>query len=129
MQISSLLIAAIAGFSLFITGCTGAKNGTAAADPHAHHAGSGNHDSMVEREENFAELEAHDRSLAAAQGYCTVTSEPLGSMGPPIKVMVNDQAVFVCCKGCVKKATSDPEKTLAKVAELKAKVKSERAAN
>ena len=65
--------------------------------------------------------------LAEAQGYCVVTNDALGSMGPPIKVMVKDQAVFVCCKGCEKKATADPEKTLAKVTTLRAKVKSEQA--
>ena len=33
-----------------------------------------------------------------------------------------ETTVFVCCKGCQKKALADPDKTLAKVEELKAKV-------
>ncbi len=78
-----------------------------------------------EREESLAKLSPEDRALAEAQGYCAVTSEPLGSMGPPLKLVVNDQAVFICCKGCESGAKSDPDKTLAKVAELKAKVQAE----
>lgn len=74
---------------------------------------------------NLAKLSDIDRTLAEAQGYCAVTSEPLGSMGPPIKVIVNDQPVFVCCKGCEKEAKSHPDRTLPKVAELKAKVQAE----
>ena len=49
------------------------------------------------------------------------TDERLGSMGPPIKLMVKGEPVFLCCGGCKKKAESDPDKTLAKVAELKTK--------
>ena len=33
------------------------------------------------------------------------------------------EAVFVCCKGCEKKAKLNPDKTLAKVEQLKAKTK------
>lgn len=73
----------------------------------------------------MAKLSDEDRPLAEAQGYCAVTAEPLGSMGPPIKLVVNGQPAFVCCKGCERKAKADPDKTIAKVAELKAKVKSE----
>ena len=52
----------------------------------------------------------------------------LGVMGRPIKVMIEDDErqihpVFLCCKGCRRKALADPDKTLAKVEQLKAKVK------
>ena len=71
---------------------------------------------------NLAKLSDDDRKLAAAQKWCAVeTDHPLGSMGAPIKVMVKDQPVFVCCKGCVRRAQADPDKTLAVVNELKAK--------
>jgi len=66
-------------------------------------------------------LSPEDRVLAEAQKTCPVTGEPLGSMGVPIKIMVKDQSVFVCCAGCPKEATKDPDKTLQKVAELKEK--------
>jgi hypothetical protein len=64
-------------------------------------------------------LSPEDRALAESQRRCPVTDEPLGSMGVPIKVMVNDQPVFVCCSSCIKSATKDPDKTLQKVNQLK----------
>jgi hypothetical protein len=71
---------------------------------------------------NLAKLSDDDRKLAEAQKWCAVeTDDRLGSMGVPVKVMVKDQPVFLCCKGCVDKAKADPDKTLATVKELKAK--------
>jgi hypothetical protein len=79
--------------------------------------------------DNLAKLTAEDRALAEAQGYCAVQPEQLlGSMGVPIKVIVKDQPVFVCCKGCEKKAVSEADATLAQVAELKAKTAAEKPA-
>lgn len=69
-----------------------------------------------------------DRQLAAAQGFCPVMPDTkLGEMGEPIKLVVRgadgtEEPVFVCCKGCKRKALAAPDKTLAKVAELKAAV-------
>jgi hypothetical protein len=71
-----------------------------------------------------AKLSPEDRQLVEAQEWCAINSdERLGEMGPPVKVMVKDQPVFLCCGGCKKKALADPDKTLAKVDELKAKAK------
>lgn len=71
---------------------------------------------------NLAKLSPEDRSLAEAQKFCVVEQENrLGVMGVPFKVMVNDQPVFLCCKGCRKKALAELDQTLAKVKELKAK--------
>jgi hypothetical protein len=65
-------------------------------------------------------LDPADRKLAEAQKFCAVESENrLGAMGKPIKVMVKDQPVFICCKGCEKAAKADPDKTLATVKKLK----------
>jgi hypothetical protein len=65
-------------------------------------------------------LDPEDRKLAEEQKYCAVETENrLGQMGKPIKVMVKDQPVFLCCKGCAKSAQEDPEKTLAAVKKLK----------
>ena len=114
-----LSAASVASLALFLTGCGSAQNGTPTAAQHA------DHNEKEEQKANIAKLSDEDRPLAEAQGYCVVTSEPLGSMGPPIKLVVNEQPVFVCCKGCEKKAKSNPDKTLAKVEALKAKVKSE----
>ena len=69
-----------------------------------------------------AKLDPADRALVDAQEWCVISNdERLGSMGAPIKLDIQGQPVFICCKGCKRKAESDPAKTLAKVAELKAK--------
>lgn len=76
----------------------------------------------AEIEANLAALSPEDREAVVAQGFCPVMTESaLGSMGPPVKVDVNGQAVFVCCKGCGKKALANPDKTLKTVAELQKK--------
>ena len=69
-----------------------------------------------------AKLAPEDRALVDAQEWCVIsTDERLGSMGPPLKLSIKRQPVFVCCKGCVRRAEADPDKTLATAAELKAK--------
>src|SRR5262249_18089737 len=71
---------------------------------------------------NLEKLPEADRNLALARRFWAVEREArLGSMGVPVKIMVKDQPVFLCCKGCQKDALADPDKTLAKVKELKAK--------
>ena len=72
-------------------------------------------------------LSAEDQALVEAQQWCVVnTDELLGSMGPPLKLTIKGQPVFICCGGCKKKAESDPDKTLAKLEELKVKAKAEK---
>lgn len=58
---------------------------------------------------------ASDEQLIARQKVCPVTDEDLGSMGAPVKVMVDGRPVFICCKGCEKALRSDPKKFLAKI--------------
>lgn len=71
-------------------------------------------------EANLAKLDPDDRELAQEQKYCAVETENrLGSMGKPIKLMLDDEPVFLCCKGCEKAAKKDPKKTLARVEDLK----------
>jgi len=72
-----------------------------------------------------AKLSEEDRALVEAQEWCVATSHRLGEMGPPIKVMVKDKPVFLCCDGCEAEALANPDKTLAKVEELKANKKKE----
>jgi hypothetical protein len=65
-------------------------------------------------------LAPEDRALAEAQQFCAVEPENrLGMMGTPVKVLVNDEPVFLCCKACKPTALAEPEKTLAKARELK----------
>jgi predicted small lipoprotein YifL len=78
----------------------------------------------AEIEKARAALSPEDRRLVDAQDFCPVMEHNrLGVMGPPVKVTVKDRPVFLCCKGCRRKALADPDKTLAKVEELKARVK------
>ena len=95
---------------LAVAGCQEAKP-TASGDP------SSNEDAKIRA--SLDKLSPEDRALAESQRLCPVTDEPLGSMGVPIKVTVNDQPVFLCCSSCIKTATKDPDKTLQKVNELK----------
>ena len=95
---------------------------------HKDHKGHKDHakTSALEKEikEARAMLSPEDRKLVDAQEWCPVmTDNRLGEMGVPYKLMVKDQPVFLCCKGCQRKALADPDKTLAKVEEFKKKVK------
>jgi hypothetical protein len=56
-----------------------------------------------------------DEKLIARQKVCPVMDEPLGSMGAPVKVIVDGRVVFLCCKGCERDLRADPRKYLAKV--------------
>jgi len=72
----------------------------------------------------LAKLSPADRRLAEAQGMCVVSNEsPLGSMGMPLKVMVDGKPVFICCEGCREEALKDPQATTAKAAKLKEQTK------
>jgi Cu(I)/Ag(I) efflux system membrane fusion protein len=69
----------------------------------------------------LANLPSEDRRLAEAQRFCPIQKDTrLGSMGTPIKMVILNQPVFLCCSGCVKGAQNRPKETLAKVTELKA---------
>lgn len=114
-------------------GCGDTKAPTPSADHHTHSHQRGKKkdahaDSAAEIAAERAKLSAEDRHLVEAQEWCVVSNdEQLGSMGAPIKLTIKDQAVFICCKGCKKKAEADPDKTLAKLEELKAKKRAEKA--
>ena len=71
------------------------------------------------------QLDPADRKLAEEQKYCATDPERrpenrLGMMGKPIKIMLKDQPVFLCCAGCEKTARKDPDKTLEDVKKMKA---------
>lgn len=64
-------------------------------------------------ETEIGKLKAADQRLARAQRMCVVlTDNPLGSMGKPIKLLVEGEPVFLCCDGCREDALADPRKTL-----------------
>lgn len=67
----------------------------------------------------LAELSARDRQLAKKQRFCAViNTSRLGSMGPPVKLILHGRPVFLCCDGCKSQALKDPPKTLAQVDQL-----------
>ncbi len=138
MKFIQILSAGMLVVAVVMVGCQRepAKSGTdAKATGHADHAKSGDQKESkdaveIEGAEAIKEarnkLSPEDRKLVDAQEYCPVTEgKHLGVMGQPFKIMVKDQPVFLCCRGCRTKALANPEKTLAKVEELKAKVKAE----
>lgn len=102
------------------------KKGTAV------HEGTKQETEEAEIRANRAKLSPEDLRLVDAQEFCPVMEDSrLGSMAVPIKVMVKDKEgkehpVFVCCKGCIRKAERGAQDTLAKVEQLKAKAASTR---
>lgn len=63
---------------------------------------------------------AADEAAIAQQRLCPVSGGKLGSMGAPLKVLIGDQRVYLCCKGCLGKVEKNPNQYLAKAAELRA---------
>jgi hypothetical protein len=62
----------------------------------------------------LAKLSLEDQAQATAQKVCPVSDEALGSMGTPLKIVVDGKSFFVCCPGCEKDAKADFEKYFAK---------------
>jgi Cu(I)/Ag(I) efflux system membrane fusion protein len=78
---------------------------------------------------DIAKLPAADRPLAISQKFCAVLTESrLGSMGPPVKVVLNGEPVFLCCKGCEQSAKANPKATVARVKQLRAENQSKSSA-
>jgi hypothetical protein len=68
--------------------------------------------------------DAVDRQLVDEQEWCAVHSDNrLGCMGPPVKVLVKGEPVFLCCASCETAAVKGGDEILAKVKELKDKAK------
>ena len=60
-------------------------------------------------------LAPEDRALALAQATCPVSDGKLGSMGTPIKEVVDGKTVFLCCESCEDDLKAEPAKYLAKL--------------
>ena len=109
-------VAATALVALALTGCAANKDTPPAGQADADGATA-----------ELAKLPPDDRALAEAQRWCVVNDdERLGSMGVPLKLDIKGRPVFVCCKGCKKKAEANPDRTLATLDELKAKARAEK---
>lgn len=59
---------------------------------------------------------------------CLVSGEALGSMGPPVRLVHENQEILFCCKGCLKDFNKDPKKLMDKLAAAAATKKAEAAA-
>jgi len=73
---------------------------------------------MSESDENDhapPQLTSEDQQLVELQKMCPVTDMPLGSMGGPIKVLVEGRPVFICCEGCRESLLAEPNKYLTKL--------------
>lgn len=70
---------------------------------------------MTPADHEKPKLSPEDQALADKQKNCPVGGEALGSMGTPVKMMVGDRAVFLCCESCRGAVEKDPEKYLAKL--------------
>lgn len=117
-------VVAFAVPGLTLVGCAGRADRPADTPPaRAADPPPGREKPKDEVEAERAKLTPADRAVVDAQELCVVSDERLGSMGPPVKLEIKGRPVFVCCKGCKKEAEADPEKTLARVDELKAKRK------
>ncbi len=79
-------------------------------------------DEETEIAEALAKLPPDDRKLAIAQQFCVVSDKSrLGSMGTPVKLMVNGEPVFLCCDGCEQAVKDDPQSANRKVKELRSR--------
>ena len=69
--------------------------------------------------EALAELSTDDQMIAKKQRFCALLAEnQLGSMGTPIKLMIEGQPVFLCCDACRESALSNPQSTLGNAKKL-----------
>jgi hypothetical protein len=66
-------------------------------------------------ETKFSGLSPQDRALAEQQKFCPVADKPLGTMGTPVRIVVDGQVVFLCCDGCEDAIRQEPAKFLSKL--------------
>jgi Cu(I)/Ag(I) efflux system membrane fusion protein len=68
----------------------------------------------------LAELDPADQKLAEEQKFCAVLrGSRLGSMGKPVKVILDGEVIFVCCEGCETGAKRNPKQTVFNVKKLR----------
>lgn len=60
-----------------------------------------------------------DLELIEKQKNCPVTDEPLGATAKPVKMVVKERTVFLCCADCKSRLLADPDKYLKKLDEKK----------
>jgi hypothetical protein len=119
-SIVSVGLFAMMAFAIGLAGCNTDTSNKPAAPPvqrpaneHAGHEHSAADMEKVKAE--LAKLSPEDATSAEKQHVCPVSGEMLGSMGPPKKLEVNGQQVWICCDGCKDELMANPDKYLAKL--------------
>jgi len=102
--------------SIYFGGSSGSKGGSGGSTVRP----STPEDTDAKVTQALARLSDEDRKIAEKQQFCPVLADSrLGSMGVPVKLVIDNQPVFLCCDGCTKEAQDNPQETLAKVKKLK----------
>jgi hypothetical protein len=118
MIVRSRTLLAVFVVSAAILGCGGSPEKEQSQGSAPPGSGTANEESSIQA--NLKKLGDEDRKQAEEQKFCAVLHENrLGSMGVPMKVVIQDQPVFLCCDGCETKARAHADRTLAKVKELR----------
>ncbi len=81
---------------------------------HADHGADGMSDMEMMKAE-LAKLSPEDAASAEKQHFCLVSGKMLGTMGPPQKVDVNGQQVWICCAHCKDELPAKPDEYLARL--------------
>lgn len=109
--------------SFFLFGCgsdrTQPTNSSSPSTSDGHgdhsHQGMNGQTDMEKMNVALSKLSTEDAASAEKQHVCPVSGKMLGVMGPPQKVGVNGQPVWICCDGCRDKLLSSPDVYLAKL--------------
>jgi hypothetical protein len=101
--------------SVYFGGSAGSKHGQSSSNVRP----STPEDEEAKLAAVLTRMPVEQRRLVEAQQFCPILEQSrLGSMGTPVKVMIEGTAVFLCCDGCKKSALAQPKQTLEKVAKL-----------
>lgn len=103
--------------SIYFAGSSGSTSGTGVSTVRP----STPQDEEAKVKAAFTKLASDEvRRLAEQQYWCPIMKDSrLGLMGTPVRVILEEQPVFLCCDGCRKGAFANPKETLAKVEKLK----------
>jgi hypothetical protein len=113
-MLRSLLLFVPIALSVGLVGCSSEKQVEHVTHESHSHDDHSAHD-KTEASEAFAKLSPADREAATAQKMCPVSDQALGSMGTPIKVVVEGREIFVCCQGCVEELKGNFDEYVAKL--------------
>jgi hypothetical protein len=108
---------ALIAAAMWLTGCGGTSAQTQGekAKPADQKSPIAAKDAKDKPQVTVVPVSKDDEAAMKEQAVCPVSGDKLGSMGEPVKVMIGDKALFLCCSGCLSKVQDDPELYLNKV--------------